>query len=87
MKRSRGYNALPAQGRRGLAAPKETNTKKCHVCGAEKGDTCFVLSANSFTELRETHRTKERKRAATLAAQKKAIEDEANRPMVLDRTL
>lgn len=87
MKRSRRYNALPAGGAKGLRTPKEVNKRKCHVCGAEKGDTCFVLTASSFIELRETHRTKERKRAATAAAQKRAIEAEANRPMVLDRTL
>jgi hypothetical protein len=72
--RSRRY------GGGGLRAPKEVNTRKCHVCGAEKGDTCFVLTEKTFRELRETHRTAERKRAALLAAEK-------NRPMVLDRTL
>jgi hypothetical protein len=68
----------------GLRAPKEVNKTKCPVCGAEKGDTCFVLTDRSFRELRVTHRSKERQRAA---AQKKALSMEADRPMALDRTL
>lgn len=59
--------------------PKEVNTRKCHVCGAEKGDTCFVLTKNSFQELKRTHRTQER-------LQRAAIEAEADKPMALDRT-
>jgi hypothetical protein len=60
--------------------PKEVNTKKCHVCGAEKGDTCFVLTRNSFQELNRTHRT-------TARLQAQAIREEQDRPMFLDRTL
>lgn len=65
--------------RRQERAPREVNKKKCHVCGAEKGDTCFRLTEKSFIELRKTHRTQ--------AREARVLQAERDRPMVLDRTL
>jgi hypothetical protein len=70
----------------GLRAPREVNKSKCHVCGAEKGDTCFVLTANSFRELSETHRTRERKKRAETRRKQARPTPPDFRPMVLDET-
>lgn len=68
----------------GLRAPKEVNTRTCHVCGAKKGETCFRLTSKSFLEMKVTHTTHNRKRAAEKRAAKPTPPD--FRPMVLDAT-
>jgi hypothetical protein len=35
---------------------KQVNIRRCPVCGAKPGESCFVLTATRFIELNETHR-------------------------------
>jgi hypothetical protein len=39
----------------GAKAKKQVNIRKCPKCGAKPGETCFVLTADKFIELNETH--------------------------------
>lgn len=34
---------------------KRVNVDTCPVCGAKRGETCFVMTASRFLELDETH--------------------------------
>lgn len=39
-----------------LVRPKgQVNTSMCPVCGARRGETCFVMTPTRFVELAETH--------------------------------
>lgn len=63
--------------------PKELNTRRCPVCGAKKGEVCFVLTATRFIELKTTHLTKAK---GTPPAQRRPrAQDDV--PMALDVTL
>lgn len=34
---------------------KQVNNRPCPVCGAKRGQTCFVMTSARFIELKETH--------------------------------
>lgn len=47
----------------GEKAKKQVNVRKCPKCGAKPGQTCFVLTADKFIELNETHTTRTAKQS------------------------
>lgn len=47
----------------GEKAKKQVNVRKCPKCGAKPGQTCFVLTADEFIELNETHTTRTAKQS------------------------
>jgi hypothetical protein len=67
------------------AAVKELNTRRCPVCGAKKGQTCFVLTGTRFIELKTTHATQAREAGIPLPKQRVARPPRT--PMALDKTL
>jgi hypothetical protein len=68
---------LPA----GAKAKKQVNTRKCPKCGAKPGQTCFVLTADKFIELNETHTTRaaQQNQAKTTPATRQPKQQSAQR--------